>query len=196
MTEQEIIEICNDNIVDRVLTIPESIIAEIDPAQAFFIREHFRGQIFIKFPNTEIQFFEWLKVNDAAVWDDLWSDSPEEPYIVSIDFLPHLVKKGRGFPICDLVNTENYYFAPIHINGREAEFLTDTIKQRFLSKESLTTAQTLLMEISMDPIDIWHFAYKYKISIAQAKEAVAQLLEDQTIVHFTNADHLANFIEV
>ena len=196
MSEDEIISICDCSIKDRVMLIPEKIINQMDEVQAFFVREHYKGKYFLKLPDREILFFEWLKDIAPEVWQDLWGDSVEEPYLVSIDFLPHLLPSGRGFPICDLISTDNYYFAPIHINGREAELLVDTLKQRYLDKKPLTIAQTLLMEISMDAIDIWHFAYKHKIAIEEAKAAVALLVEEQSIVHFTDADHLANFVIV
>ena len=194
MSEEEIISICENNIAGRVMNIPSELLNQIDEVQAYLVRDHFKGKYFLKLPDYEIEFFEWLKLSEPEVWQDLWSDSVEEPYLVSIDFLPTLLPGRRGFPICDLVAADNYYFAPIHINGREAELMVDTIKQRYLNKKSITVAQTLLMEISMDAIDIWHFAYKHKIEIAKAKEAVALLVEEQSIVHFTNADHLANFV--
>lgn len=196
MSEDEIISICDQCIAGRVISIPEEVINSMDEVQAFFVREHYKGKYFLKLPDSEIQFFEWLKSAAPEVWLDLWGDSVEEPYLVSIDFLPHLIPTGRGFPICDLISTDNYYFAPIHINGREAELMVDTLKQRYMDKKPLTIAQTLLMEISMDAIDIWHFAYKHRVDLVQAKAAVALLVEEQSIVHFTDADHLANFVIV
>lgn len=196
MSEDEIISICDQCIAGRVISIPAEVINSMDEVQAFFVREHYKGKYFLKLPDSEIQFFEWLKSAAPEVWLDLWGDSVEEPYLVSIDFLPHLIPTGRGFPICDLISADNYYFAPIHINGREAELMVDTLKQRYMDKKPLTIAQTLLMEISMDAIDIWHFAYKHRVDLEQAKAAVALLVEEQSIVHFTDADHLANFVIV
>ncbi|MDD3124289.1 MAG: hypothetical protein PHV24_00450 [Candidatus Kapabacteria bacterium] len=194
MNEEEIIAILDQHIDGNTLIIPEDIFRQIDQEKAFFIREHYRGKLFVRLPEREIKFFEWLKENDRKVWDDLWGDADADLYYVSIEFLLQLVPEGRGFPICDLVTTDNYYFATIHINGREAELLVDTIKQRFLKKEKLTVAQLLLMEISIEAIDLWHFCHKYRIAIDDAKRAVEQLVADKSIVHFTKAEHLANFI--
>jgi len=54
----------------------------------------------------------------------------------------------------------------------------------------------LALEISVSPIDIWHFAYKHKVPLRDAKAAVAQLVDDHALVHITDAEHLARFINV
>ena len=192
----EIIDVLNTKIQDRIIEIPNEIYKILDEDKAVHIKNFYDGKYFMKLPESEIAFFEWLKENDPEIWKDLWDESPIEPYCVSFDFLPYLIRHGNGFPICDLLNNENYYFTPIHINGREAELMVETIKQRFLNRDSLTPAQTLLMEISLNPIDIWHFSYKYNIEIYKAQVAVAQLVEDESIVHFKLAEHLANFIHI
>jgi hypothetical protein len=194
----EILDICRSEFSDkRVAEIPELAVENLTREQAILIREEFKGKLFLKLPEHEVKFFEWVKAVDRPVWDDLWGgESAEDAYLVSVEFLPCLVKSGRGFPICDLLENDNYYFTKIHLADKESDLLVDTIKQRFLNKDKLTIAQTLLMEMSLDPIDIWRFAHKYSLNIEKAKEAVSQLLDDKLIVHIKSAEHLANFIEI
>lgn len=199
METDRIIEQLEKSIEGNLMRIPEELIEEIDEAKAFLIRDRFRGNVFLELPERERKFFEWLRREKPEVWKDLWGDvaDSEELYRVSIEFLITLMSEnGRGFPICDLMENDNYYFAPIHINGRENELLAGTVKTRFMNKQKLTAAQLLLMEISLEAIDIWHFAYKYGLSIAAARKAADELVEDGIIVHFRKADQLANFIEI
>lgn len=190
------IEDIDSQISDKILNLSDEQIASMDLITAEAIKNKYHGKLMLKLPNGEVQFFEWLKENDPDVWKDLWEDTPDKEYIVSIDFLPYLIRHKTGFPICDLINNENCYFVPLHINSRESEMLSDTLKVRLNNKEPLTPAQLLLLEISLHPIDIWHFAYKYKLDLEKAKNAVRQLVDDETIVHFKDAEHLANFIEI
>jgi hypothetical protein len=147
-------------------------------------------------PEKEIIFFEWLKINDTPVWNDLWNDELLEPYIVSLIFLPVLIKRGyRGFPICDLIENDNYYFTPQHLADKESEIFSESAKTIYLNKGKMTIPQLLAMEISLDPIDIWHFAYKHQISVAECKKAVLDLVNDEVLVHLKDASHLSTFID-
>lgn len=154
-----------------------------------------KSRNFIKLPLAEIRFFEWLKENDKAVWNDLWGEVDEEPYVVGLSFLPSVLDKNTGFPICDLLTVDNYYFTKTHIAHKEAEMLIESLKERYLNKQPLTVAQLLLLQISYSPTDIWHFAYNRNIPLETAKRAVSTLVEDKSLIHFKRADHLANFIE-
>ncbi len=183
-------------IINDCLELQNEHLKMMDIETAELIKKKHRGQLMVKLNPDEILFFEWLKENDFAVWNDLWEDTLSDNYIISIDFLPYLIKYKNGFPICDLLNNDNYYFVPIHLKGAEIEMLSDTLQIRLKNKESLTPAQLLLIEISLHPIDIWHFAFRHKLPIETVKIAVHQLVEDGSIVHFTDAEHLANFIDV
>ena len=79
----------------------------LDQVQA--IVDEFHGRALMKIPQTEIDFFTWLKKNDPDIWDDLWQDE-DDMYLVSIDLLSRFIDGGLGFPICDLVNQPNYWF--------------------------------------------------------------------------------------
>lgn len=197
MTKKELYEWCKSQVLDsNVLIIPDEIFNNIDEELSNYIVDFFPKTTLFKLPNKEIAFFEWLKKNDSAIWHDLWLDELNQPYIVSLIFLPVLIKSGyRGFPICDLLNNENYYFAPAHLADKESEIFAESSKTRFANKQSLTVPQLLAIEISMQPIDIWHFAFKHKIELSEAKKAVDALVKDEILVHLKDAEYLSNFIE-
>ncbi len=178
-----------------LIDFPDDIFNSIDEETADFLARNLAATNFIRLPGKERAFFEWLKESDSPVWNDLWGNPEEEPYVVGVSFLPLLVKNtGRGYPICDLLEAENYYFDPAHIVDKEAKFYIESVQKRFMDKKELTNAQMLALEISIDAIDIWHFAYKHKISVPEAKEAVQTLVDDSILVHLTEAEHLAGFI--
>jgi hypothetical protein len=54
----------------------------------------------------------------------------------------------------------------------------------------------LALEISMGAIDIWHFAYKHKIDLTQAKKAVSDMVDDGVLVHLTESEHLIPFLHL
>ena len=197
MTDSKINKWCQLQVLsEQILNIPKEIFDDISYDQANFILNYFPKSTLFKLPESEIKFFEWLKANDASVWDDLWNDEINEPYIVSLIFLPLMIKNGyRGYPICDLLNNDNYYFSPQHLSENESEIFTESSKTRFLNKESLTVPQLLAIEISMNPIDVWHFAYKHKIELVEAKKGVQALVNDEILVHLKEAEYLSTFID-
>ena len=198
MDYKEINKWCNDQIVvNHVLEIPAEFFIELDEKQAQFITSKFSHDVLIRLPQREIDFFEWLKENDEVIWKDLWSDELFEPYMVGITFLHILIDKNyRGFPICDLLENDNYYFTKRHMVDLESKILVESAQTRFLEDEPLTAAQLLALNISMEPIDIWHFAYKNGVDLFRAKKAVHQLVADGVLVHLKDAGHLATFVEI
>lgn len=197
MTDKELKEWCLEQIETKNhLVFPTEIFNQISADQAKMLAKELGHAHLMKLPEYEIRFFEWLKEKDPAIWDDLWNEPAEEPYIVGFSFLPLLVEKdGRGFPICDLVENENYYFSLSHMVDEESKMMVESSRERFRAKKAVTAAQLLTLEISVGPIDIWHFAFKHRIELSDAKDAVAQLVEDKVLVHLTDAAHIANFIE-
>ncbi len=185
------------------LDLDQQTIELLDKDIAIYLAKYYQDSVLIKLPPFEIAFFEWMKQVDYSAWSDLWAskdivnsdEQHNEPYIVSISFLPNLLDKHRGFPICDLLEVDNYYFTEDHIVGKESGFLLDSIKSMFLEKKKLTIAQMLLLEISFFPIDIWHFAYKHKLDLSDAKNAVKELVDDNVLLHLVSAEHIAGFIE-
>ena len=197
MNDVEFIEWCKGALNHKkYIEFPDDIFSSITPEQALMISVEMGNRALIKLPRYEIDFFEWLKVADTAVWNDLWSNCEEEPYIVGASFLPMLIRKdGRGFPICDLLHSPNYYFSATQMVDEESNLFLDAAKERFLEKSSVSIAQLLVLEIASDPIDIWHFAYKHKLSLTAAKYSVEQLVEDRVLVHLKEAEHIAHFID-
>lgn len=197
------------------IIFPDELINRLTEQHAIIIRDYLDTVQLFRLPKSEVQFFEWLKENDIEVWNDLWKlDNPVDDdevsevevievaviedkidYLVSKIFLPVILKKdGRGFPICDLVTTDNYYFTPHQLPDDESKIFVESSKERFLKKEVLTTAQLLAIEISMGDIDIWHFAYKHKIELPKAKKAVWDMVEDGILVHLKESEHLIPFL--
>ncbi len=197
MTDQELINCFIEELqkADYII-IPEAIFDEITPEQGIMISQRFADSTLIRLPEKEIKFFEWLKVVDEEVWNDLWGGTDVEPYTVGISFLLLLIKKnGRGFPICDLLTTDNYYFTPAHMIEQESKDFIQSSRERLLNNEKLTIPQLLALEIYSDAIDIWHFAYLHKLSLDVAKEAAWELVEDNVLIHLKSAELLTNFIK-
>lgn len=198
MTDKEIITLIQGQYKQNpdYVVIPEKMYFEITVEQAKSVSSYFSENVLIRLPEKEIAFYEWLKENDNKVWHDLWDEELNEPYVVGISHLPWLVyQSGRGFLICDLEKNDNYFFTQKHMVDEESKVVIDSSKNRFLDKKNLSPAQLLALEISLDPIDIWHFAYKHKMDIAEAKNAVEELVEDYALVHLKEAEHLAKFID-
>lgn len=185
----------NERKKSNLINIPQEIFSQISPEIAIELVRRYSQDTLLYLPESEVQFFEWLKENDYPVWEDLWGGVSEDPYVVSISFLPLLIKKYGGFPICDLINNDNYYFTKEMIIKKTTHLLLETLKEKYLNREKLTVAQALLLEISVSPIDIWHFAYYHKIPIQEAKMAVEELKEDNLIIHLKTAEELAKFVQ-
>jgi hypothetical protein len=199
MEINELIAWCENELKTKEYIIfTEEIFNEIDEEKALALRLHFEHKTFMLLPLKEINFFEWVKTADRAVWDDLWADDQmfDMPYIVGFIFLPLLVSKTRGFPICDLIEVDNYYFTAKHMVDHESEITVDSAKERFMNKSSLSVSQMLALEIHLYPIDIWRFSYNHRINLDEAKQSVKTLVDDNVLVHLTDAEHLATFIEI
>lgn len=155
------------------------------------------GSGLLKLPEYEVVFFEWLRSADSAVWDDLWADETQAPYLVSLSHLHRFIGERPGvFAICDLRNTDNFYFAPEMILIKESTAFLGAVRELFLRNERLTPAQLLALEASNGPVDIWHLAYRTNTSVEVFKKAVRQLVEDNVLVHVPDADHLATIFDV
>jgi hypothetical protein len=168
-------------------------ITELNQESIIQIEEAFKGFGILRLPPNEILFFEWLKENDSEVWNDLWDDG-DEPYHISVDFLHHFSKDENGFPICDLENTDNYWFSVRHIKPKGKQNF-ETINLKLRSGQQLTLEELLLYEIVQNSIDIWHFCYRYKINLDKAKNLVAEMHKNDILVHLTNRDDLIKYID-
>ena len=158
------------------------------------VKEYFHGRAMMKLPEKEIRFFKWLKKHDPSVWADLW-DEEEEPYLVSIDFLHHFTENGNGFPICDLIDQDNYWFNAKHIKPGGIELL-ELMSEKTEQKQPLSFEEGLLAEVSRGSIDIWHFCYKYNLPLSVAKRKVETMHREDILVHLTNRDDLLKYLDI
>lgn len=194
----KIIEWCDEEQQKNDFVVfPEEVFQGATKDDAEYIRMYLKDNTLIKLPEKEIEFFEWLKVNDARVWEDLWgNDDLNKPYVVSIEFLPILIyKEKKGFPICDLENAENYYFTESHMQDEESKVIIETSYEKLKKKDKLSDTQLLALSIKSEPTDIWHFAYKYKMDVDYAKSLVQNLVDDNALVHLKESEYIAPFIE-
>jgi hypothetical protein len=168
-------------------------LAKLTNAEISRIKDHFQGYALMKLPEKEIAFFEWLKINDRPVWDDLWPEAETE-YMVSIDLLDHFMHSGNGFPICDLVGEANYWFTARMIKPKGRELFPE-IEQKLDGDNKLTFEEALLVEIMQGPIDLWHFCHRYKISIAFAKSRIDQMQQEDLLVHLHDREDLVKYID-
>lgn len=185
-------------ISENKLEFQEDDFSKFSIENAQYIDENTGKRFLFKLPNSEIQFFDWLKEVDPLVWNDLWKsdDLNESPYFVSTVFLSWIIEnKDRGFPICDLRTVDNYYFSIDHMVDEESKVFMDVSKAKLENRTRMTTTELLSLEISLAPIDIWHFAYKFKLDLNQCKEAVHSLSKDNALVHLREAEHIAPFIK-
>lgn len=156
---------------------------------------HFNGQAMMRLPNWEVEFFEWLKREDLSVWEDLWAAEPE-PYVVSISFLPAFLETGHGFPVCDLVTQDNYYFHKDFIVVPEGNDLVGIAMDKIAKHEHVTANEVFLLEVMQHPIDIWRFAYKYNLPLEGAKKMVKEYIEDDVILHVKGSSELGEYVEL
>lgn len=195
MDNREIINFCKNQLErNDYIVFPEDVFNGLSEENTKTIIKIFGKSEVMKLPEKEIDFFEWLKINDRDIWNDLW-DAEEDPYVVSVNFLPLLMNKTRGFPICDLLNNDNYYFTSSHMVDQESKDMIESVQKMYMDKKKLTIEQTLVLEISIAPIDIWRFAYRYNIPIERAKNVVSNLVDEKILVHLKESEHIANFIE-
>ncbi len=196
MTNEEIAQWCDDHIeAGQTVCFPEELFTSLTAESAQAITAHFGAHHLMQLPTREQEFFEWLKTHDEAVWNDLWANVEEQPYVVSMAFLPAFLDPSRGFPICDLESVDNYFFVPALVNGENAKDFVEAVRERFLAKQKVTVEQLLALECSLAPIDIWHFAWHHGIELERCKRAVQTLVDDHILLHVRTAAELAGFIE-
>ena len=164
----------------------------LDQVQA--IVDQFHGYGLLKIPESEIEFFTWLKKSDPDVWNDLWQDE-DDMYLVSIDLLSHFIEGGLGFPICDLIEQPNYWFNARLIKPQGMEELENIIV-KLESGKKVSVSEALLLEISTRPVDIWHFSYHNKLSVERVKQVVDDLVYQGFLVHLTDREDLVKYLDI
>ncbi len=163
--------------------------------EADYIARHFHGNTLMKLPESEIRFFKWLQKADPEVWEDLWDYDSDDLYLVSTDLLPQFTPEKNGFPICDLIDQANYWFCERHIKPKGKEALSDVlanIDENFKFDPEIL----FLYEMNMAPIDVWHFSYKYKLTVQSVKTLIDELVYRDWIVHLSEREDLVKYIDV
>lgn len=179
------------------ITFGEDVFESLTPQQAIEVVRNLDHNSMMMLPTREIEFFEWIKVVDYAVWEDLWGDEQVPPYVVSLSFLPLLVYQSNfnGFPICDLMHNDNFYFNIAMMDADHSKEVLEAARERFKSNQKLDLHQLLALEIAFNGIDIWHFAYKYGIDVEVAKLAAEVLIQDSALKHYKKHDEISNFLD-
>ncbi len=180
----------------QYIQFSEKELETMRPDEAERIIEHFGGNTLVRLPESEIRFFEWLKKEDQAVWNDLWEDDQEdESYLVSVDFLREFIRETPSFPICDLIDVPNYWFTFRHIKPKGLEYLQEEIRLKVETDQDLTLEELFLLEISVSSTDIWHFCHRHEVPVERMKKAVSEMVYKGWIVHLTDRDDLVRYLD-
>lgn len=171
----------------------DSEIDQLSDADIDEINEFFGGTALLGLPGRERSFFDWLRKADPDVWNDLWEDATDG-YRVGLSYLRFFKQERNGFPICDLVETDNYWFCSRHLKPKANEHFA-TIQAKTARSEALSVEDKLLAEILNASIDIWHFCFYHDVDIDQAKQAVDTLYHADKIVHLPSRDDLLKYID-
>ena len=164
------------------------------PDEIQHLVERYHGFALMRIPPSEVAFFEWLRDQDEEVWNDIWEGEPDM-YLVSTDLLPVFQEGKNGFPICDLVDQPNYWFSERHIKPKGREEL-EHIVQKYENQGKLNIGELFLIQLLNAPTDIWHFCYRFNISVASMKRVIATMVSNGWLVHLTDRDDLVKYIEI
>lgn len=179
---------------DGYLQFSAQELAAIRTDEVNHVIDFFHGYSLMKLPQSEIDFFEWLKKYDTAVWNDLWGEDVDL-YLVSTDFLRQLTGNSPQFPICDLVDQENYWFCKRHIKPKGMEQLEETLLKIDGGLE-LGLAELFLFEVSVANTDIWHFTYHHNLDLQEMKEVISDMVYEGWLVHLPDREDLVKYIEI
>lgn len=132
----------------------------------------------IPLPEREKQFFNWLRNNDLPVWKDLWGETEEGSYYVSLSHLTSFLPKQRGFPICDLMENDNYFFTPEDITPEDGKIYVDSALDIITEQGQLAMDQAFMVEVWRAAIDQWRFAWMYRLPLTEVKKMVHWLITE------------------
>ena len=195
ISDNDLLQWVRQNEKDNIIEFPEELLRALSEEQLRLLAKEFGTETLMWLPASDIQFFEWLKRVDEEVWNDLWKDDIQpEPYLVGIALLPDIMRSNRGFPICDLVNVPNFYFTHLHVRGEEARPYLEALRMRLEKGEELGVPELFMLELTQEPIDIWRFAWLYRVPVNRVKQAVMQLVEDELLVYTPTRDELSAYL--
>jgi hypothetical protein len=183
------IELFRDN---NYMQFTSDELKDLRPDAIEYLISQFHGYGLMKLPPSEIEFFEWMKRTDRAVWNDLWEDA-EDQYVVSINLLRQV--SDAGFPICDLISQPNYWFCDRHIKPKGLEAMPG-ILAKLETNQQLTADEQFLLDIFGAPQDIWHFCYRNRFEVKQMKTVIEDMVYQGWIVHLTDREDLLRYIDL
>lgn len=192
--KEKLIKIIGNSLKVEKFSLAEEELLSLTNEQATEIAIYFGNQLLLRLPKKERDFFDWLKASDYAVWHDLWGED-EDPYLVGINFLPDLLPKGRGFPICDLVTQQNFYFTQNDITSDNGVPYCDAALEAIKHEIKIRMDQAFIIEIWRAPIDQWRFAYMYNMPLDTVKEMVLWLLNEGILEFPKQEEGLSEAIE-
>ena len=146
--------------------------------QAAELVVQYGSSILIPLPKREQKFFDWLREHDPSVWNDLWGAEEEGMYHVSLSHLMNFLPKQRGFPICDLVENDNYYFTSDEITPEDGKVYVESALDVIAESKKLSMDQAFIVEVWRGPIDQWRFAYMYNLPLPEVKKMVHWLITE------------------
>ncbi len=176
------------------ISFTESELLSLSAEHTAHLIEYFHGYTLMQIPEAERIFFEWLKQNDAGVWDDIWGGE-EDLYMASVDLLGSFTGETGGFPICDLLEVPNYWFSKEHIKPKGMEVLPEILAHAE-SGAPLNAEQQFLLQISGQNTDIWHFCFMFDVTVADMKKAIEEMVYKGWIVHLPDREDLVKYIDL
>ena len=196
ISDNDLLQWVRQHETNNVVEFPEELLQALSEEQLQLLAREFGATMLVRLPASDIRFFEWLKHVDEAVWNDLWRDDIQpQPYVVGMALLPDIMRSNRGFPICDLVAVPNFYFTHLHVRGEEAKPYIEALRLRLENGEELGIPELFMLELTTEPIDVWRFAYLYRIPVHTVKQAVMQLVEDELLVYTPTREELSAYLD-
>lgn len=178
---------------ENYISFSKSELLSLSAEQTRHLIDYFHGYTMMRLPESEQVFFEWLKENDARVWDDLWG-TEEDLYLTSVDLLGNFTGETGGFPICDLLEIPNYWFTKDHIKSKGMEALQEILTLAEAGAD-LSAEQQFLLQVSGQNTDIWHFCFMFDVPVAEMKKAIEDMVYKGWIVHLPDREDLVKYIE-
>ena len=176
------------------ISFTKNELLSLSKEQTAHVIDYFHGYTLMRLPEAERVFFEWLKKHDAGVWDDIWGEE-DDLYLASIDLLGKFTGEADGFPICDLLETPNYWFSKDHIKPKGMEALQKIVTLAETGAE-LNMEQQFLLQISGQNMDIWHFCFMFDIPVSEMKTAIEEMVYKGWIVHLPDREDLVKYIDL
>ncbi len=179
---------------DNFIQFTRDELTRLSDKQIDHLTEYFHGYTLMLLPQEEIDFFSWLKEKDHTVWQDLWGDD-ESLYLVSIDLLRQFSGSFSQYPICDLIETPNYWFSAEHIKPKGMETI-NLIMDKAEVNQALGTEEQFLVGLNLHSTDIWHFCYQNQVPLKEMKKIIDDMVFRGLIVHLPDREDLFKYINL